>query len=97
LGERAAGRKQRHHEYLYWEYGPQTAVRMGNWKAIRPGKNRPFELYDLSKDIEEKNDVATEQPEILAKMRAYAEQAHTENIPGGWIDQEKAFKGHQFQ
>ena len=96
LGEDAAGRQQREHEYLYWEYGAQTALRMGRWKAVRPGKNRPFELYDLSQDIGEKNDVASEQPGILAKVNAYTEQAHSENIPGGWIDQEKAFKGHQF-
>jgi predicted transcriptional regulator len=68
---------------------------MGKWKAVKPGKNRPFELYDLSGDIEEKTDVASEQAEILSKMKGYAEQAHAENIPGGWIDQEKGFKGHQ--
>jgi arylsulfatase A-like enzyme len=95
LGGDAAGRRQRRHEYLYWEYGAQTAVRMGKWKAVKPGKNRPFELYDLSGDIEEKTDVASEQAEILSKMKGYAEQAHAENIPGGWIDQEKGFKGHQ--
>jgi arylsulfatase A-like enzyme len=97
LGEKAAGRKQKMHKYLYWEYGKQTAVRMGNFKAIQPAKNKPFELYDLSKDIGEQNDIADKHPDILEKMKAYAKQAHTENVPGGWIDKEKAFKGHQFK
>jgi len=97
LGKRAAGRRQKKHKYLYWEYRGQTAVRMGDWKAVQPGKNKPFELYDLNKDIGEQNNLADEHPDILAKMKAYAMQAHTENIPGGWIDKEKAFRGHQFK
>jgi len=97
LGERAAGRKQKKHKFLYWEYRGQTAVRMGNFKAIQPGKKKAFELYDLSKDIGEQNNIADKHPEILAKMKAYAQQAHTENVPGGWVDKEKAFKGHQFK
>jgi arylsulfatase A-like enzyme len=97
LGERAAGRKQKNHKYLYWEYGKQTAVRMGHWKAIQPSKNKPFELYDLNNDISEQNNIANEHPYILAKMKVFAKEAHTENIPGGWIDKEKAFKGHQFK
>jgi arylsulfatase A len=95
LGEDSAGRSQKKHEFLYWEYGRQIAVRMGNFKAVKPAKNKPFELYDLSKDISEETDIAGEHPELLARMKAYAEQAHTENIPGGWIDKEKGFKGHQ--
>jgi arylsulfatase A len=97
LGERAAGRKQSKHEFLYWEYRGQTAVRMGNFKAVEPGQNKPFELYDLRKDIGEQNNIADEHPEILAKMKAYAKQAHTKNLKGGWIDEEKGFKGHKFR
>jgi len=96
LGEEVVGRRQKQHEFLYWEYRGQVAVRRGNFKAIRPGRNKPFELYDLSKDIEEKNNIADKHPDILAKMVAYAKQAHTENIPGGWLDKEKRFKGHKF-
>jgi len=95
LGEQVAGRKQKNHEFLYWEYRDQIAVRMGDWKAIQPGKNKEFELYDLSRDIGEENNIEAEHPEILSEMKAYAKQAHTENIPGGWIDKEKAFKDHE--
>jgi arylsulfatase A-like enzyme len=97
LGKRAAGRRQKKHKYLYWEFRGQTAVRMGDFKAVQPGKNKPFELYDLSKDIGEQNNIADKHPDILAKMNAYAKQAHSENIPGGWVDKEKAFKGHEFK
>ncbi len=82
IGEKAAGRKQKPHEYLYWEYGGHTAVRMGHWKAVKPRGKKSWELYDLSQDIEEKHDLAAEKPEVLAKMTGFAEQAHEPARPG---------------
>ena len=76
LGPDAAGRKQDEHEYLYWELGRQVAVRMKHWKAIRPSPNAAWELYDLSRDLEEKTNLAAENKEVLAKMKAFAEKAH---------------------
>ena len=48
------------HENFYWESpdnGPQQAARMGDWKMVRFGTNAPT-LYNLKKDIGEKDDVA---------------------------------------
>ena len=97
LGEQHAGRKQAEHEYLYWEMHGQVAVRMGNFKAVKPKKNKPFELYDLGKDIEEKNNIAANHPEILEKLKNFAQQAHTPNVTGTYLPggKEKRFKGHQ--
>jgi len=90
LGEKAAGRKQEQHEYLYWEAGPRRAVRRGNWKLIgTPGK---WELYDLAADIEEKTDVAAQHADTVEKMAAYAEKAHTPNRVGEWLDKAKSFR-----
>jgi arylsulfatase A-like enzyme len=97
LGEDVAGRKQQEHKFLYWEHREQIAVRMGNYKAVRPGKNKQFELYDLSRDIGEQNNIAGEHPNILAKMKSYAEQSRTENLIGDVLDKEKRFKGHKFR
>ena len=81
LGEAAAERAQQPHEYLFWEHSGTRAARMGKWKAIlgkggKKGKGRKkdapgpggLRLYDLSKDIGEKNDVAARHPDIAAKM-----------------------------
>ncbi len=76
LGEDAAGRKQAQHEYLYWELGGQIAVRVGSLKAIRPRRDAAWELYDLSRDISERNDLAAERPEALSRMKALAAKAH---------------------
>jgi len=85
---------QKKHEYLYWEYpkydwdkhqyvptGPQQAVRMGKYKAVRLTFNGPFELYDLTTDVSETNNIADKHPDIVAKMQAIAGQAHEEPIP----------------
>ena len=94
LGEKQAGREQEQHEYLYWEDNKSVAVRMKNWKAIRPGKGASFELYDLSKDLEELNHVADQHPEILEKMKMYAKEAHSPVRLGKVLDASLGFKGH---
>ncbi len=88
LGEEAAGRRQAQHEFLYWEYGGQVAVRAGNWRAVKPrGRGKvEWELYDLSKDVSEANNIAAEHPEVLAKMKAIAEREHVAAVEGTFHD-----------
>jgi arylsulfatase A-like enzyme len=96
LGEAAAGRKQPTHDFLYWELSGHTAVRMGNWKAVRPAKSggkgkgkdtaAEWELYDLGQDPEEQNNVAAQHADVLAKMKAIADQAHEEPREGVFQD-----------
>ena len=64
----------------------QTAVRAGNWKAIQPGKNKSWELYDLSKDISEEHNVAGEQADVLARIKSIAQQAHQPAVEGTFQD-----------
>ncbi|MDZ4851080.1 MAG: arylsulfatase [Pirellulaceae bacterium] len=82
IGETAAGRKQAQHEYLYWEITGKTAVRMGNWKAIQPKANAPWELYDLATDLSETKDLSKAKPDILAKLQSFATAAHTPAVEG---------------
>lgn len=89
LGEKAAGRKQEQHKYLYWEIGGQTAVRENNWKAVLPrGKRAKWALYDLDKDISETNDLSQEHPEVLTRLKKYAKEAHTDAVEGTFHDTE---------
>ncbi len=82
LGEVAAGRKQRAHEYMYWEGGKCRAVRAGRWKAIRETKpGARLELYDLEDDVCESRNVAADHPNVAAKMKAYLEKAHARPRP----------------
>ena len=90
LGEKAAGRPQPQHEYLYWEAGLKRAVRCGQWKLV--GTPKQWELYDLAADIEEQQDVAAKHPDVVRKLAGYAEQAHTPNTWGEWVDKSKSFR-----
>ena len=78
--------KQKKHDYLYWEFheqGGRQAVRKGRWKAIRlqvkRDPNGPLELYDLQADPQEKNNVASQHPDIVAKMEQIMTEAHTDS------------------
>lgn len=77
------GRKgQQEHPYLYWEFHEKQgkqAVRWGNWKGIRlnvSAEQPVFELYDLSKDIHEDNNVAAQHPDIVRRLEALIDSCH---------------------
>ena len=94
LGLENAKCKPEQHEYLYWEDPKSCAVRLSNWKAIRPNKGQPFELYDLSKDLEELHDVSDQYPDVLEKMIMYTKEAHTNSHKGKVLDPSMGFMGH---
>jgi arylsulfatase A-like enzyme len=78
--------KQTKRDYLYWEFheqGGKQAVRMGNWKGLRlnvkKDPNHAIELYDLSKDIGEKNNLASKHPEIVRKIETAMKDSHRPN------------------
>ena len=59
------------------------AVRSGQWKFYLDGPK----LYDLDKDIGEKNDVSAMHADVITKMRTYVERMNkdlgvTKNGPG---------------
>jgi len=72
--------KQNQHPYLYWEFyerGSAQAVRFGKWKAVRkPMLTGDIELYDLETDIGETNNVAAQNPDVVAQARQFMEEAH---------------------
>jgi arylsulfatase len=75
------GQRQAERDFLYREYPAkrgQQSVRVGQWKAIRPQlkKNQETELYDLAKDPTEQTNVASQNPEILAKLEAIMQAQH---------------------
>ncbi len=47
---------------------PGSAIRFGNWKLIQYFENNDIELYDLSNDIGEKNNLAKTNPEMVKKL-----------------------------
>ncbi len=70
-------------DYFYWELHlgnrPVQAARFGDWKAVRNGFDKPIEIYDLSKDAGEKNNLAADRPDLVKKATAIFKEAHRED------------------
>ncbi len=62
------GKQRDGHEWLYFQFADNRAIRRGDWKAVsaRGGK---WELYNLAEDRTELNDLATGKPELLSELR----------------------------
>ena len=68
---------QEEHEFLYWEFHETNmmAVRMGNWKLVV--KNGNCSLYDLACDAHEDNNIASQYPDVVTKMKEIIHREHT--------------------
>ena len=72
------GRKSLGREAIYWHYPhygnqggfPGSAVRTGDYKLIANYTDGSIELYNLKKDIGEKNNLAEKMPKKAAKLKA---------------------------
>ena len=68
------------HEDLYWEIYEslpfQQAVRTGKWKGYRLATKAPLELYDLSADPGERNNVAAQHPAEVKAIEAIMAREH---------------------
>ena len=74
-------RKQKKHEFLYWEMsdgGTQViGVRQGDWKLV-VSQGKTF-LYDLKTDIHEDNDLKDKYPDKLAELIGIVHREHTDS------------------
>ncbi len=75
------------HEHLFWMCfeNRRKAVRRGTWKWVVSGPDATDELFDLSVDIGEQNNLAADYPDILEELKdAYAvwESGNAAPVPG---------------
>ncbi len=54
-------------EPLFWQWDKGKAVRQGKWKLVSD-ENSPWELYDMSVDKTETNDLIEEYPEVANRL-----------------------------
>jgi arylsulfatase A-like enzyme len=77
------------HAALYWRFGPQKAIRRGQWKLVdwrdfAEKKNSGWQLYDLSKDIGEQNDLAGTRAQLVSELRQDWEAWDAKNVAPLW-------------
>ena len=84
-----ADAKSPYEAFYYYRRRQLQAIRWGDWKWHLPlentypqwtssnktGKGREGKLVNLATDLQEKNDVAAENPEVMAKVKELAEIA----------------------
>ena len=76
--------EQRNHDYLYWEFhenNGRQAIRKGDWKAVKYDvhNNGKIELYNLSVDALEENDLSERYPEKVAEFDSLMNVSRTES------------------
>ena len=67
---------------LFWRVGKKNALRLGDWKLIRDGKE--WQLYDLTHDISETRNLATQEPARVQHMSAVWDKWNAEQIEPCW-------------
>lgn len=91
--------KQAPHDVLYWRFGPQLALRQGDWKLVKARSNNSgdyartgkatvdgAQLYNLREDLGEKNNLAASQPKKLQELVLAWEKLNAEMIDPLWRD-----------
>lgn len=85
------GQEQPTHPYLYWEFhekGGKVALRQGDWKVVgvdrQKPKPKPYELYHLGKDLSEKKNLASQEPEKLKELVSLLEKHRQPSPTAGW-------------
>lgn len=74
LGPVFQGKQREAHSVIFWEHLGASALRSGDWKIVRLNKNSKWELYDLSTDRTEVNNLADQFPEKVKNMDALYEK-----------------------
>jgi arylsulfatase A-like enzyme len=76
-------KKEAPHDAIYWRFGSQMAIRMGDWKLVKvpdagavvsPGQGKAdtsgAQLFNLADDIGEKNNLSQKEPGKMKKLEA---------------------------
>ncbi|HZL88690.1 MAG TPA: sulfatase, partial [Pirellulaceae bacterium] len=58
------------HDALYWRFGPQMAIRAGNYKLVKAAGIDGPQLFDLAADIGESKDLSADKPEVVKDLSA---------------------------
>jgi arylsulfatase A-like enzyme len=94
------------HDALYWRFGPQVAIRMGDWKLVKGAgmegvaaeRNEKAsmagaELYNLKSDIGEKTNLAAQEPAKVKQLAAAWDKWNADNVDAKWFPDRGAKKG----
>ncbi len=73
-------------EALYWRFGVQYAVRRGDWKLVKAGRDEPVRLFNLRDDRGEAMDLSGSRPELVRELQALWDRWNAGMMPPRWTD-----------
>ncbi len=79
------GKAGKPHDALFWRYHKEAVIREGKWKLIK-SDDGSARLYNLSKDVEEKKDLASEEVERVKELKDKLAKWEAELKPALWGD-----------
>jgi arylsulfatase A-like enzyme len=72
------------HRTLCWRFGPQMAIRVGDWKLVQATGSRGKKLFNLKDDIGETKDLSAAHPEKVKELQAAWNEWNKDNVPPLW-------------
>jgi len=72
---------------LYFRFGVQHAVRQGDWKLVKAGKDMEPMLVNLAQDLGEQKDLSVQNPAKKKELQALFDQWNSTMQPPRWEDQ----------
>ena len=97
--------KQAPHDFLYWRFGQQIALRKGDWKLVKAagagadlrkaGKadTEGAQLYNLAQDLGEKTNLADQNPEKVKELAGLWNTMNAGMIDPSWVPGGRGGKG----
>ena len=68
--------KQKTHDFLYWEYKQEQAVRLEDWYGYK-NKEGKLEVYNLKENPEQDNDLSAQYADIAKKIDEIMKSEHS--------------------
>lgn len=78
------------HEALFWRFGEQTAVRMGDWKLVAARGSGGKRLFNLKDDLGETKDLTSACPDKAKELQAAWDAWNKGNVPPAWRPRQAA-------
>ena len=75
------GEEQKRSKPLFWEWSKGQAIREGDWKLVRQGRENSWDLYNLYEDPTETNNLAADYPEKAKAMDQLFREWKMKNKP----------------
>ena len=94
------------HEALYWRFGAQMAIRMGDWKLVKApdagveggvrrgtATTESAHLYNLAADVGEQNNLAQSERQKVEQLTAVWEKWNAQLQEPRWVPRREGRRG----